>query len=354
MSSAAPGKKPQLGDRKPAELNPAGRGEFWMKCDLALSPDCEGERWVQMRGAMSQRKMAAVGWLKPCELCSYRERGDRKTLEDEVTMICGSTAYLKDRRNGRKEIKVKCGICEILYYKRMDPKDAFGTSGIRRLGLCNKCKPWALLALGQRIYEGPSPEREEVYAKIKRLLESWDSRYTPTGPKMPFWALLKHYNTTVNATRSHFDRLLALYFDEQPLSAIDPAAVLAFSDFLRNNVSRNGAARATHTVDLILLRLRHIFEHARWERWIKVNPVPKRAEIIPEVLKRKKHPGPEKGTNAFITWDSVKQAVLQTQGYPTQEQVAELLGASVSGIQQWQRREKVKWREVQQRCINPH
>lgn len=353
MSSAAPSRQPQLGDRKPAELSPAGRGEFWMKCDLALSPKCEGERWARLRGAESQKMMKAAGWIKPCEPCSYRARGEQKMHKEEVTMPCGSTAHLRVRTNHGKEIEVVCAICGTPHFMRMDCKDAYG-KGSRRLGFCDDCRPWVLVALKPEEYRNPFPGRDAIYAKIKRLREALASDAPPAGGGMPFWALLKHYNTAVNANRPYFDRLFALYFDEQPISALDSASVIAFCDFLRSNASRNGVARATHTVDLILLRLRHIFEHARWERWIKENPVPKRAELLPEVLRRKKRPGPEKGIYAFITWENLKEAFKQVDGFPTKPKIAKALGVSVSGIDKWMQREPVNWRQVQQRFINTY
>ena len=281
--------KLQLGDRNSA--SPARRGEYWMMCDLALSPNCEGERWVRMRGAMSRRTMAAVGWIKRCEPCSYRERGDRKTRTEDVIMPCGSTAHLRIRRNKGKEILVDCGVCGAEHYMRMDRKDAYG-KGARRLGYCEDCKPWTTLALKPGQNRIASPERDALYAKIKRLREALESNTeTPTGPMMPFWALVKCYSPTPNGEKqsalddwTYYAKLLVLYFDEKPVGAIDTAGIFSFRDFLLTDVSSHGVPRSYNSVDAIFSWLRRVFNYAKWQRWIAENPLPKRDALIPSRL----------------------------------------------------------------------
>lgn len=342
---------PRLGDK-----NPDNPRQVWVRCDM-----CHIERYVEIYWHI-QKEVESCGWIKHCLSCAMKIKEQGRRENPIVTLPTGSTVFLNVRHpNDPNYVMVKCGICEQEHYEHRRP---WRRSREIWKGFCEDCEPWARVAMRPEHVSAASAERHAIYAKIRELRHSFETKatQTPKGAKMPFCVLAKKWDeantqaiTNTRDTQSYNVRRLSLYFGTKPIGEFNLEEGLQFRQFLVELKPLRGAPRTYRSelaVNQTLQVLRRIFAFAWERRWISKNPFSGEGAPLtpyPKRITAKRKVGAPKGSGAVITEAALVQAFKQLGSYATQEEVAEFLDVTDRAIRNWQTDNELTWRKAQER-----
>jgi hypothetical protein len=219
-------------------------------------------------------------------ICAQRERWQKpdarlpylKVTEDPpLPLLSGSRELpeVRTQEDVKNGVKVyACGICG--EHHRAAP--VYNDSGA---AYCDWCREWSVLVLRAGQYAEPSTERDEIYAKLKRVREAMreGSLGVTAGSEMSFWTLAKrwgeHYRRTNEVSSwgvylSYYKHLI-LYFESKAISEISHEEVDRFKEYLLSGTGRRAPFKRT-TVVKIEEMLRRIFKYAKGEGWVTKIP----------------------------------------------------------------------------------
>jgi hypothetical protein len=243
--------KPAPPGTKPGTPNPDNPREVCVECP---SDEHEGNRLRWLTNTTSRAR--ADGYRKLDRSCAaklqarqYPESRQGRLLSDERPLLCGTKQFLKDRLDEHHlngTTPAVCGICD-------DPFTDKKAHNKREVSFCESCEPWAAATLPREQCNVSGPERDVVYANIKRARQmlkrdTGRARLTLTSP---FFALVKKFaevhpnadpqspGVQDTAKAKH----LLLFFQDKPIGEFVLESADEFTQDFLKGADRLGARR---------------------------------------------------------------------------------------------------------------
>lgn len=318
--------------------NPDNPKQLLLECN-----DCGKRRYAEIHYHL-QAEVAANGFKKPCPSCG-RKRSLRGRREDPIKEFpCGGSVDLNIRH--RPEVaEATCGICG---FKHDVSVRKWERSWEVFKSYCERCWPWARVALRPEHTAGRSAERDAMYAKILEIRRTLEAKQTPRGTQVPFCVLAKEWDErhpqakrNTRDTQSYNVRLLSFYFGITPIGDIDLEAGMGLRRYLLTLPPTRGKGcftkqRSESAVNHTLASLRRIFDYAVERRCVRSNPFPVGGTFTPSRRERQATP--------LVTVDEENRLLAACTGRLVYLR-AIIICLMDTGMQDADRR-RLKWRDV--------